>query len=117
MEAKNYILGIHDCQAFAVELIYKLKAVRLPGLNRLRTTEKFIMTNDMMNAFYYTENDIDNFIGRIPIFGLAYDVTQYSIYYLEKTNLYNETKNKLKSVSSKIKNFFSYNMSYFSEKY
>jgi len=108
--AKNYIIGIHDCQAFVVKLIYKLKAVRSPGIERLRTTEKFIMTNDMMNAFYYTEKDIDNFLGRIPIFGLAYDATQFSIYYLEQTNIYNETKNKLKSVSSKIKNFFSCNV-------
>ena len=93
--SKDYIIGVHDCQKFVVELIYELKAVRIPGLDRLRTTEKFQLTNDMMNAFAENERDLNNTIGRIPIIGLAYDISiycKYSIEYMKKSVIYNKTK-------------------------
>ena len=92
--SKDYKFGVHDCQKFVVELIYKLKAVRMLGIERLRTTEKFQITNDMMNAFSQNEKDFDNLIGRIPIIGLGYDIYKYCIYGMKRTGIYNEARDK-----------------------
>ena len=56
-----------------------------------------------MDAFYYTENDINNKIGRIPVIGLGYDFIIYpgvvkpikGFYYLGKFvyNYFNKEEN------------------------
>ena len=88
-EAKDYIIGLHDCQTFTAQLILKLQAVRINPDERLRTSEKLSITNELMDAFYYTENDINNKIGRIPVIGLGYDFMIYPWIVKPIKNFYN----------------------------
>lgn len=82
-EAKDYIAGVHDCQKFAAKVILNLKAVR-SKINRLRSVEKLKLPNPLIDAFYYTENDLSNHIGRIPIIGFFYDAYKFCNYIFNK---------------------------------
>ena len=74
-EAQAYNVLTHNCQNFGAEIIKLLKAVRVDERYRVRTREKMIIPNCMINAFWENEEwSLTNTLGRIPIFGAFYDV-------------------------------------------
>ena len=76
-EAQGYNVATHNCQDFGAEIIKILKAERVDESLKIRTREKMIMPNCIINAFWHNEQwSLTNTLGRIPIFGFFYDVAK-----------------------------------------
>ena len=76
-EAQGYNVATHNCQDFGAEIIKILKAERVDESLKIRTREKMIMPNCIINAFWHNEQwSLTNTLGRIPIFGFFYDVSK-----------------------------------------
>ena len=76
-EAQGYNVATHNCQDFGAEIIKILKAERVDESLKIRTIEKMIMPNCIINAFWHNEQwSLTNTLGRIPIFGFFYDVAK-----------------------------------------
>ena len=74
-EAKNYNLSSHNCQDFAAEVVKILKAVRMNEKDKIRINEKKALPNCLINALTNNEESFTiNTLGRIPVFGLLFDV-------------------------------------------
>ena len=74
-KAKNYCVLSNNCQEFAAEIIRILKAVRIDERTKVRTIEKMILPNKLINALSNNEDwSVTDTIGRIPIIGLLYDL-------------------------------------------
>ena len=74
-EAKNYNLATQNCQHFAAKVIGILKAIRIKDLDKIRTNEKLTLPNCIISALWDNEKlSLTNSIGRIPFFGLFYDL-------------------------------------------
>lgn len=74
-EAKSYNLLNHNCQTFGAEVIKILKAVRINKRDKIRINEKMILPNCMIKALWNNEElSAINTLGRVPVFGLAFDV-------------------------------------------
>ena len=74
-EAQGYSLLTHNCQHFGAEMIKILKAERVDESLKVRTREKLILPNCIINAFWHNEEwSMTNTLGRIPIFGFFYDM-------------------------------------------
>ena len=74
-QAKEYNLTSHNCQDFGAEVVKFLKAERINEKDKIRMKEKYALPNCIINAL--TENEkisTINRIGRIPIFGLVFDL-------------------------------------------
>ena len=73
--ASKYILGFHDCQNFAAEVIRYLKAIRINEYDTLRIREKKLFPNCIIRALKENEslNEI-NILGQIPVIGLVFDI-------------------------------------------
>ena len=75
MGGPTYNALTHNCQHFGAEIIKILKAERIGEFFKLRTREKLILPNCIINAFWENEElSMANTLGRIPIFGFFYDV-------------------------------------------
>ena len=73
-EAKKYNLSSHNCQDFAAEVVKILKAVRINEKDKIRINEK-ALPNCLINALTNNEESFTiNTLGRIPVFGLLFDV-------------------------------------------
>ncbi len=67
----------------------------------------------MIKSFFITEKDINNFLGRIPIFGLAYDFIIFPFYYFANVTqapLLNKTKKNIKDKFEYLFNKKNYQM-------
>ena len=74
-EAKKYNLSSHNCQDFAAEVVKILKAVRMNEKDKIRINEKKALPNCLINALTNNEESFTiNTLGRIPVFGLLFDV-------------------------------------------
>lgn len=74
-EAINYNVVNHNCQTFASEIIKILKAVRIHDSDKIRSKEKLILPNCIISALWDNETlSTINTIGRVPVFGLIFDV-------------------------------------------
>lgn len=74
-EAKDYNVLTHNCQDFANEIIKILKAVRIHDYDKIRTREKGILPNCIISTLWDNEKLSEiNTLGRIPVFGLFFDV-------------------------------------------
>ena len=74
-EAKNYNVITHNCQHFAAEIIKLLKATRKYDNDKIRSIEKSCLPNCIISALWDNEKlSFTNTMGRIPIFGLFYDL-------------------------------------------
>ena len=74
-EANEYNVAKHNCQDFAAEVIKILKAVRINESDKIRLKEKYALPNCMIRSFSNNEEISKiNIVGRIPIFGLYFDI-------------------------------------------
>lgn len=74
-EANEYNVAKHNCQDFAAEVIKILKAVRINESDKIRLNEKYALPNCMIRALSNNEEISKiNIVGRIPIFGLYFDI-------------------------------------------
>ena len=74
-EAQAYNALTHNRQNFGAEIIKILKAERIDESLKIRTREKLILPNCIINAFWENEkSSMANTIGRIPIVGFFHDV-------------------------------------------
>lgn len=74
-EARKYNLSSHNCQDFAAELVKILNAVRINEKDKIRINEKKALPNCLINALTNNEESSTiNTLGRIPIFGLFFDI-------------------------------------------
>ena len=74
-EANEYNVAKHNCQDFAAEVIKILKAVRINESDKIRLNEKYALPNCMIRALSNNEEISKiNILGRIPIFGLYFDI-------------------------------------------
>ena len=84
-KAENYIMGIHDCQTFAAEVIRKLKGIRINEHDKTRMREKKLLPYCVIQALKENEQfNTLNFIGSIPILGFFVDLCYKIGYNLEK---------------------------------
>ena len=73
--ADKYILGFHDCQNFAAEVIRYLKAIRINEYDTLRIREKELLPNCVIKALKENENLNElNIVGSIPVIGFWFDI-------------------------------------------
>ena len=74
-EANEYNVAKHNCQDFAAEVIKILKVVRINESDKIRLNEKYALPNCMIRALSNNEEISKiNIVGRIPIFGLYFDI-------------------------------------------
>ena len=74
-EANEYNVAKHNCQDFAAEVIKILKAVRINESDKIRLNEKYALPNCMIRSLSNNEEISKiNILGRIPIFGLYFDI-------------------------------------------
>ena len=74
-EARKYNLSSHNCQDFAAEVVKILGAVRMNEKDKIRINEKKALPNCLINALTNNEEYfIINTLGRIPVFGLFFDL-------------------------------------------
>ena len=74
-EAGNYCVLSNNCQDFASKVLKILKAVRNDERTKIRTIEKMILPNKLISTLWDNEDlSLTNTLGRIPIFGLIYDL-------------------------------------------
>ena len=74
-EAKNYCVLSNNCQDFASKVLKILRAVRNDERTKIRTIEKMILPNKLISTLWDNEDlSLANTLGRIPIFGLIYDL-------------------------------------------
>ena len=74
-EAKKYNLASHNCQDFAVEVVKICEAVRINEEDKIRINEKRALPNCLIEALSKNEGYSKvNSLGRIPIFGLFFDL-------------------------------------------
>ena len=74
-EAKNYCALSNNCQYFESKVLKILKAVGKDERTKIRTIEKMILPNKLISTLWDNEDlSLTNTLGRIPIFGLIYDL-------------------------------------------
>lgn len=74
-EARKYNLASHNCQDFAAEVVKILEAVRINEKDKIRINEKKALPNCLIKALNKNEESFTiNTLGRIPVFGLIFDV-------------------------------------------
>ena len=74
-KAEKYVIGIHDCQTFAAEVIKKLRGIRKNEHDKTRMREKKLLPYCVINALKENEKfNTFNFIGTIPIIGFFVDI-------------------------------------------
>ena len=74
-KAKKYNVIYNNCQDFAAKVIKLLKATRKSDNDKIRTIEKLILPNCIISALWENEElSFTNTMGRIPIFGIFYDL-------------------------------------------
>ena len=72
--AEKYVIGFHDCQNFASEVVYKLKAIRKYEHDQLRIREKKLLPDCVIRELKRNEElSALNIMGSIPIIGLIFD--------------------------------------------
>ena len=80
-EAQSYNVALHNCQSFAAKIIKILKAIRIDENDKIRTFEKISLPNCIISALWDNEKlSFANTMGRIPIFGLYYDLFKFAKY-------------------------------------
>ena len=83
--AEKYILGIHDCQDFAAEVITYLKAMRINVYDTLRIREKKLFPNCIISALNENESLSEiKIMGHIPVIGLVFDIGYKIGYHINK---------------------------------
>ena len=86
-EAQGYNVLTHNCQDFGAEIIKILKAERIDESLKVRTREKLILPNCIINAFRENEElSLVNTLGRIPILGLFHDIGYVIGEHFDKNN-------------------------------
>ena len=74
-KTRKYNLLNHNCQDFAADVIKILKATRIFEKDKIRMNEKNALPNCLINALTKNEETSTiNILGRIPIFGLFFDL-------------------------------------------
>ena len=77
--ANKYNVAFHNCQHFGAEVVKILKAIRINECDKVRVAEKFLLPSCIIKILWQNEKlSLTNTLGRIPIFGIFYDLYKCS---------------------------------------